>query len=74
MFITFFYKHIVPDKCQCRLVRIVQNHITCAFSVWVYLKRPAHETGQTVYQVKHGMLSEYLCQKFKSPTLKMETA
>ena len=63
------------EKCQCRLARIVRNHITCAFLVWVYLKRQASETGKpTVYQVKHGMLSEYLCQQLRSPTLKMETA
>ena len=61
------------EKCQCRLARIVRNHTTCAFLVWVYLKRQASETGQTVYQVKHGMLSEYLCQQLRSPTLKMET-
>ena len=62
------------EKCQCRLARIVRNHITCAFLVWVYLKRQASETGKTVYQVKHGMLSEYLYQQLISPTLKMETA
>ena len=62
------------EKCQCRLARIVRNHITCAFLVWVYLKCQAHETGQTVYRVKHGMFSEYLCQQLRSPTLKMETA
>lgn len=62
------------EKCQCRLARIVRNHITCAFLVWVYLKRQASETGKTVYQVKYGMFSEYLCQQLRSPTLKMETA
>ena len=48
--------------------------ITCAFLVWVYLKRQASETGKTVDQVKYGMFSEYLCQQLRSPTLKMETA
>ena len=51
-----------------------RNHITCAFLVWVYLMRQASETGTTVYQVKYGMFSEYLCQQLRSPTLKMETA
>ena len=41
-------------KCQCRLSRIVRNHICSAFLVWVHLTRRAYETGQTVYQVKHG--------------------
>ena len=62
------------EKCQCRLPRIVRNHIASAFLVWVYLMRKAYETGQTLYQVKHGMLSEYLCQQLKSPLLKIGNA
>lgn len=62
------------EKCQCRLPRIVRNHISAAFLVWIHLMRKAHETGQTLYQVKHGLLSEYLCQQLKSPTLKIQTA
>ena len=31
-------------------------------------------TGQTLYQVKHGMLSEYLRQQLKSPMLKIKAA
>lgn len=61
-------------KCQCRLSRIVRNHISSAFLVWVYLTRKANETGKTVYQVKHGLLSEYLCQQLKSPSLKFNAA
>ena len=62
------------EKCQCRLSRIVRNHISSAFLVWVHLMRRAQETGQTVYQVKHGLLSEYLCQQLKSPALKFKAA
>ena len=58
------------EKCQCRLPRIVRNHISAAFLVWIHLMRKTYENGQTLYQVKHGMLSEYLCQQLKSPTLK----
>ena len=36
--------------------------------------RKAQETGQTVYQVKHGLLSEYLCQQLKSPAFKFKDA
>ena len=39
--------------------------------------REAHETAQTmsfIVQVKHGMLSEYLREQLKSPTLKMDAA
>ena len=57
------------ESCQCRLSRIVRNHIAAAFLVWVYLRRKADETGKTLYQVKHGLLSEYLCQQLKSPAI-----
>ena len=56
------------EKSQCRLPRIVRNHISAAFLVWIHLMRKAYETGQTLYQVKHGLLSEYLSQQLKSPT------
>ena len=62
------------ENCQCRLARIVRNHIASAFLVWVHLMRKAYETGQTLYQVKHGWLSEYLCQQLKSPMLKIADA
>ena len=62
------------ENCQCRLPRIVRNHIAAAFLVWVHLMRKAHETAQTLYQVKHGWLSEYLCQQLKSPMLKIDAA
>ena len=62
------------EKCQCRLPRIVRNHIAAAFLVWIHLMRKAYETGQTLYQVKHGLLSEYLCQQLKSPTIKIADA
>ena len=39
---------------QCRLPRIVRNHIAAAFLVWIHLMRKASEKGQTLYQVKHG--------------------
>ena len=62
------------EKCQCRLPRIVRNHIAAAFLVWIHLMRKASEKGQTLYQVKHGLISEYLCQQLKSPTPIIGTA
>ena len=62
------------EKCQCRLPRIVRNHIACAFLVWVRLMRQAQETGQTLYEAKYGMLTEYLCQELKTPSIKMDLA
>lgn len=62
------------ENCQCRRARIVRNHIGCAMLVWVRLKQVAQETQQTIYQVKHGMLSEYLRQQFRSPAVRMTLA
>jgi hypothetical protein len=62
------------EGCQCRKARIIRNHIGCAVLVWVRLKQVADETKQTLYQVKHGLLDEYLCQQLKSPSIQMTFA
>jgi len=59
---------------QCRKARIVRNHIGCAILVWVRLKQVAAETGQTIYQVKNGLLDDYLRQQLKTPTIQMRLA
>ena len=59
------------ERCECRKARIQRNHIACAFLVWVRLKELAVETGRTVYQLKHGLLDDYLIQQLKRPTLQM---
>ena len=48
------------EKCQCRLARIVRNHITCAVLVWIQLMQKVYETGQKLYQVKYSPISNYL--------------
>ena len=62
------------DRCQCRRARIVRNHIGCAMLVWVRLKQVAYQTDQTIYQVKHGLLSDYLRQQLRSPSVQMVLA
>ncbi|HVP41688.1 MAG TPA: transposase [Candidatus Krumholzibacteriaceae bacterium] len=62
------------EGCQCRKARILRNHIGCAILVWVRLKQVAHETERTIYQVKHGLLSDYLRQQLKSPAIRMTLA
>jgi len=62
------------ERCQCRKARIQRNHIGCAFLVWVRLKHLAAQTGRTVYQLKHGLLDDYLTQQLKNPSLKMVLA
>jgi hypothetical protein len=62
------------ERCQCRKARIQRNHIGCAFLVWVRLKALAAQTGRTVYQLKHGLLDEYLIQQLRNPSLRMVLA
>lgn len=62
------------EGCQCRKARIVRNHIACAILVWVRLKQVANQTQQTVYRLKHELLSEYLRQQLKSPAIQMTFA
>jgi len=57
------------EQCQCRSARIQRNHIGCAMLVWVRLKEVAAKTGQSIYRVKFGQLSNYLIQQLKSPSV-----
>ena len=62
------------EGCQCRLARIVRNHIACAMLVWVRLKHLATRLRLTVYQLKHGLLDDYMRQQLKNPSLSMALA
>ena len=62
------------ERCQCRLARIVRNHIGCAFLVWLRLESVAYQTGQTLYEVKEGLFSEYLRKQLQSPIVSMDLA
>ncbi len=62
------------ERCQCRKARIQRNHIGCAFLVWIRLKALAVQTGRTVYQLKHGLLDDYLVQQLRNPVLRMVLA
>jgi hypothetical protein len=62
------------EACQCRTARIQRNHIGCAILVWNRLKELAHTAHTTVYQLKQGLLDQYLIQELRHPTLKMVLA
>lgn len=62
------------EQCQCRSGRIQRNHIGCAMLVWIRLKSLAREASQTVYALKHGLLSDYLIQQLRTPSIKMTFA
>ncbi len=62
------------EKCQCRKARIQRNHIGCALLVWVRLKYLAIAAHSSVYQLKNGLLRDYLIQQLKNPSLEMVLA
>lgn len=62
------------ESCQCRSGRIQRNHIACALLVWSRLKSLAYQSGRTVYQIKHGLLHDYLVGQLKNPSVHMGLA
>ena len=62
------------ERCQCRKARIQRNHIACAVLVWIRLMDVARKTGQTIYQVKHGLLGNYLRNELRNPAVRMAFA
>jgi hypothetical protein len=62
------------EGCQCRLARIQRNHIACAMLVWVRLKQVAQETASTIYQLKRGLLDDYLRSQLRSPAIRLQFA
>lgn len=62
------------ERCQCRSGRIQRNHIACSLLVWNRLKDLAHQSGRTVYQIKQGLLHDYLVQQLKNPAVEMVLA
>jgi hypothetical protein len=62
------------EACQCRKSRIQRNHIACAMLVWHHLKRLAFQAGKTIYQLKFGLLSDYLRSQLKHPSIPMTLA
>lgn len=62
------------ERCQCRKQRIQRNHIACAFLVWARLKSIAYRTGQTIYQLKQGLLRNYMIAQLRSPSISMDSA
>jgi hypothetical protein len=62
------------EGCQCRLARIQRNHIACAILVWVRLKQVAQDTASTLYQLKQGLLDDYMRFQLRSPAIQMQFA
>jgi len=62
------------ERCQCRSERAQRNHIGCAMLVWVRLKSLAEQASTSVYALKQGLLSRYMIEQLRNPTIRMALA
>lgn len=62
------------ERCQCRAERIQRNHIGCAILVWVRLRSLAHELGTSIYALKRDLLSDYMVEQLRNPSIQMTLA
>ncbi len=59
------------QACQCRSQRAQRNHIACAMLVWLRLNQFAQDARSTVYQIKQGLLSSYMREQLRNPSISM---
>jgi len=57
------------EQLQCQLARAQRNHILAATLVWTRLKQIAYAYNQTIYQLKKGLLDDYLRLQLANPAI-----
>lgn len=62
------------EKCRCRKARIQRNHIVYAILAWVRLAEIARAIKKSLYQVKYGLLDDFLCWQLKETIIPMRLA
>ncbi|MBX2998769.1 MAG: transposase [Caldilineaceae bacterium] len=62
------------ESSQCRSQRAQRNHIACAMLVWVRLNQIALQTQKTVYQIKQGLLDDYMRAQLRLPSISIRPA
>ena len=62
------------EKCQCRKARAQKNHIGCAILAWHCLTRLARKLRTNIYALKNGLLSNYMKEELKNPSIPMNVA
>lgn len=55
------------ENCQCRAARAQRNHSACCYHAWVSLKVKAKELGQTLYELRDSLFSNYLRAELRNP-------
>jgi len=61
---------VPPQKCK----KLRSDHVACAMLVWTHLKYLAIKVGKTIYQLKAGLISDYLIQQLSHPSILMDLA
>jgi hypothetical protein len=59
------------ESCQCRSQRAQRNHIACAMLVWLRLNAFAQVAQTNVYHLKQGLLSNYMRDQLRHPSISM---
>jgi len=57
------------EKCQCRAARAQRNHLACCYHAWVSFKVKAKELGQTMYELRDSLFSNYLRAELRNPRI-----
>lgn len=57
------------EFCQCCSQRAQRNHIACAMMVWIRFNQLAQQTKKNIYQLKRGLLDEYMRQQLRRPSI-----
>ena len=58
------------ERCQCRKQRAQRTHIAVSMLVWLKLTQYAHRMKSNIYQLKQGLLDDYMKLQLKSPALR----
>jgi hypothetical protein len=59
------------EKCQCRSARAQKNHIGCVILVWHCMTRLARKLKTNIYAMKKQLLSDYMMEELKNPSIRM---
>jgi Transposase DDE domain len=59
------------EKCQCRSARAQKNHIGCVILVWNCLTKLARKLKTNIYALKKQLLSDYIKEELKTPSIRM---
>ena len=59
------------EKCQCRSAAAQKNHIGCVILAWNHMTMLARRMGVNIYSIKKSMLSSFMKQELRAPSVPM---